>query len=112
MENAAAVLILLTFSMLCVGFGGGIINVIDGACMMKAIPKEMMGRMSGLHYSAMSASMPIGSFLCSALVLKLNVIQVFLLFGICTIVFYSFMGLSHKFDRLDNHGEQKTNGDV
>ena len=45
--------------------------------------------------------MPVGSFLCSALVLKLSVVQLFLLFGVCTIIFYTAMGLTHKLDHLD-----------
>ncbi|MCM1054008.1 MAG: MFS transporter [Bacteroides sp.] len=100
-EIFAAAMILLTLSMFFVGVGGGILNVIDGSCMMKAVPKEAMGRVSGLHGSIMEASMPIGSFLCSALVLKINVIQVFLLFGALTVLFYTIMGLAHKFDSLD-----------
>lgn len=99
--NTAARMVLLTLSMFLVGAGGGIINVIDGGCMMQAAPKDMMGRVSGLHYAIMEASMPIGSFLCSALVLKLSVIQLFLMFGICTILFYACMGFTHKLKYLD-----------
>lgn len=102
--NAAATMILLTLSMLSVGIGGGILNVIDGGCMMKSVPKDMMGRVSGLHSALMEVSMPVGSFLCSALVLKLSVIQLFLMFGICTIFFYSYMGLTRKLDCLDSCG--------
>ena len=100
--NMAAMMVLLTLSMLCVGAGGGILNVVIGGCMMSAVPKDMMGRMSGLNAAIMEASIPVGSFLCSAMVLKLSVIQLFLLFGLCTIVFYSGMGLSHKLDYLDS----------
>ena len=85
--NVAATMILLTLSMLSVGIGGGILNVIDGGCMMKSVPKNLMGRVSGLHSALMEVSMPVGSFLCSALALKLSVVQLFLLFGICTIIF-------------------------
>lgn len=99
--NIAATMILLTVSMLSVGIGGGVLNVIDGGCMMKSVPQNMMGRVSGLHAALMEVSMPIGSFLCSALVLKLSVIQLFLLFGICTVIFYAYMGLTRKLDYLD-----------
>lgn len=99
--NTAARMVLLTLSMFLVGVGGGIINVIDGGCMMRSVPKDMLGRVSGLHYAIMEASMPIGSFLCSALVLKLSVIQLFLMFGVCTICFYAYMGLTHKLKYLD-----------
>ena len=99
--NVAATMVLLTLSMFCVGAGGGILNVVIGGSMMKAVPKDMMGRMSGLNAAIMEASMPVGSFLCSALVLKLSVVQLFLVFGICTIIFYAVMGLSHKLNCLD-----------
>ena len=99
--NATAMMGLLTLSMFCVGAGGGILNVVIGGSMMKAVPKDMMGRMSGLNAAIMEASMPVGSFLCSALVLKLSVVQLFLMFGICTIIFYAVMGLSHKLNCLD-----------
>ena len=99
--NVAATMVLLTLSMFCVGAGGGILNVVIGGSMMKAVPKDMMGRMSGLNAAIMEASMPVGSFLCSALVLKLSVVQLFLMFGICTIIFYAVMGLSHKLNCLD-----------
>lgn len=68
---------------------------------MRTVPKDMMGRMSALNSAVMAASMPIGSFLCFALVLRLNVVQIFLLFGIVTIVFYAFMGLTRMLDGLD-----------
>jgi len=99
--STAGMLVLLTVSMPGVGFGGGILNVINGSCMMDAVPKEMMGRMSGLNSAIMEASMPIGSFLCSALVIHLSVIQLLLLFGICTILFYSGLFLSRRLTLLD-----------
>lgn len=99
--NIVLLMILLTLSMFFVGVGGGILNVVIGGCMMKIVPEEMMGRISGLNSAIMGASMPIGSFLCSALVLKLSVTQLFLLFGACTVVFYIYMGASHRLDGLD-----------
>ncbi len=85
-------MVLLTLSMFCVGVGGGILNVVVGSCMMAAVPQEKMGRMSGLNAAIMEASMPIGSFVCSALALALSVTQIFALFGLCTIVFYVLLG--------------------
>ncbi|MCC8102416.1 MAG: hypothetical protein LIP11_09240 [Clostridiales bacterium] len=67
-------------------------NVVVGGCMMAAVPQEKMGRISGLNAAVMEASMPIGSFLCSALALALSVTQIFALFGLCTIVFYVLLG--------------------
>ena len=88
----AGKMVLLTLSMFCVGLGGGILNVVVGGCMMAAVPQEKMGRISGLNAAIMEASMPIGSFLCSALALALSVTQIFALFGLCTIVFYVLLG--------------------
>lgn len=90
-SKTGCMLCLLTISMLGVGIGGGILNVVIGGCMMSTVPKDMMGRVSGLNAAIMEASMPIGSFLCSALVLKLNVPQLFTLFGVCTIMFYGVL---------------------
>lgn len=100
--NIMGRLLLLTLSMLCVGIGGGILNVVIGGCMMAAVPKKMMGRMSGLNAAIMEVSMPIGSFLCSALVLKLSVVQIFLMFGVCTVFFYLLAGMTHRLDALDD----------
>ena len=99
--HVVTMMVLLTLSMFCVGVGGGMLNVTIGGSMMSAVPKDMMGRVSGLNGAIMEASMPVGSFLCSALVLKLNVVQLFLLFGLCTVIFYVLMCLTHKLDYLD-----------
>lgn len=100
-------LALLTLSMICVGIGGGVLNVIIGGCMMAAVPKDMMGRMSGLNAAIMEASMPVGSFLCSALVLKFSVPQLFAIFGICTIVFYFLLCVFRHTESLNMTDEKK-----
>ncbi|MCM1047936.1 MAG: MFS transporter [Clostridiales bacterium] len=102
LKGVAAMVALLTLSMLFVGVGGGVLNVVIGGCMMNTVPKDMMGRVSGLNAALMEASMPVGAFLCSALALKLNTVQLFLMFGICTVIFYSYMGLTHKLGYLDD----------
>lgn len=103
-QQTLFMLSLLTLSMIGVGIGGGILNVVIGGCMMSTVPKEMMGRVSGLNAAIMEASMPIGSFLCSALVLKINIPQIFTLFGICTIVFY-IMLYAFRFAQFLNTAE-------
>ena len=92
---------LLTLSMFFVGVGGGVLNVVIGGCMMVAVPQDKMGRMSGLNAAIMEASMPVGSFLCSALALMLDVTQIFALFGICTILFYALLGGFRHADALN-----------
>lgn len=99
-----AKMVLLTLSMFFVGVGGGTLNVVIGGCMMAAVPQDKMGRMSGLNAAIMEASMPVGSFLCSALALMLNVTQIFALFGISTIVFYLLLGVFRYIDVLNIDG--------
>lgn len=103
-QSAVGRLSLLTLCMLCVGIGGGVLNVVIGSCMMAAVPQDRMGRMSGLNSAMMEASMPAGSFLCSALVLKLRVTELFLLFGAATVFFYLLMGAARRLDSLDQAG--------
>ncbi|MCD7750297.1 MAG: MFS transporter [Lachnospiraceae bacterium] len=98
-------MVLLTLSMFFVGVGGGVLNVVIGGLMMAAVPQDKMGRMSGLNAAIMEASMPVGSFICSALALMLNVTQIFALFGICTILFYMLIGGSHSADILSTNTE-------
>lgn len=98
-------MVLLTLSMFFVGVGGGILNVVIGGCMMAAVPRDKMGRMSGLNAAIMEASMPVGSFICSALALMLSVTQIFALFGICTILFYLLIGGLRSADILSTNTE-------
>ncbi len=81
----------VTISMFFVGFGGGVLNVVIGSTMMKTVPKEMMGRVSGFISAIMQASMPISSFICSALAVPFNVTQIFFVFGLLTIFCYAFL---------------------
>ena len=98
-------MVLLTLSMFFVGVGGGVLNVVIGGCMMAAVPRDKMGRMSGLNAAIMEASMPVGSFISSALALMLSVTQIFALFGICTILFYLLIGGLRSADILSTNTE-------
>lgn len=82
---------LVTISMFFIGFGGGVLNVVIGSTMMKTVPKEMMGRVSGFISAIMQASMPISSFICSALAVPFSVTQIFFTFGLLTILSYSLL---------------------
>lgn len=84
------------FAMFFIGFGGGILNVIIGGCMMESIPKDMMGRISGFISSMMQFSMPIASFICSALAVHISVVQIFMIFGFLTIMVYMVLLMSKK----------------
>lgn len=78
----------LILSMFLIGAGGGVLNVIVSSCMMKNVPKDMMGRISGFIASIMQASMPAASFLCSGLALVFDVTQIFVVFGVITVIVY------------------------
>lgn len=82
--DAALKMALLVICMLAVGAGGGILNVLVGSCMMRTVPRQMMGRISGLNAAVMESSMPIGAFICSALAVSMSITQIFLLFGLAT----------------------------
>lgn len=84
-------MILVTISMFFIGFGGGVLNVVIGSTVMKTVPKEMMGRVSGFISAIMQASMPISSFICSALAVPFSVTQIFFAFGLLTILCYAFL---------------------
>ena len=78
----------LTMGMFLIGLGGGILNVVVGSSFLTLVPKEMFGRISGLVNAIMVASMPVSSFFCSLLAVKLSVPQIFFIFGIFTIFVY------------------------
>lgn len=105
LPNVISMLAVLVLTMLLAGAGGGVLNVVIGGCMMNAVPKPMLGRMSALNGALMQASMPVGSFLCSALVLRLSVVQLFLIFGVCTVVFYVWMGAARRLRCLDEYSQ-------
>lgn len=79
------------------GVCGGMINVITGSLFLKTIPKEMMGRLSGLMTASMMASMPTFSFICSALAFRLSLPIIFSIFGIGLILCYAWMSFRGKF---------------
>ena len=91
----------LTISMFFIGAGGGMLNVVVGSTMMKAVPQEMMGRVSAFNAAIMQASMPIASFICSGLALKLSVTQIFGVFGILTMISYLVLYCTRRLNHLD-----------
>lgn len=93
-------MILLTISMFGVGICGGILNVMIGGSMMKTVPRDMMARMSALNAAVMQSSMPIGSFIRSAMALKLSTIHIFLIFGMVTIASHIALAVSGPMNEL------------
>lgn len=87
--------------MFFIGAGGGMLNVVVGSIIMKAVPQEMMGRVSAFNAAIMQASMPIASFICSGLALKLSVTQIFGAFGILTMISYLVLYCTRRLNHLD-----------
>ena len=97
-EMLSLIKILMTLGM---SAGGGVLNVIIGGCMMKNIPSEMMGRISGFIAATMQVSMPIASFLCSALAFWFEITQIFMVFGVLTVMIYTCMSCTNVLKRLN-----------
>lgn len=91
---------ILTLSMLSIGFGGGLLNVVIGSSVMKAVPKEMMGRISGFLAALMQASMPVASFICSALAVYFHIPHILVFFGSLTLLCYLALYFKKKLDAL------------
>jgi Na+/melibiose symporter-like transporter len=79
---------IVLFACLLIGFFCGIINVVFSAAFLKLVPPDYMARLSGLSSAILVASMPIGSFLCSALAAVLPVPIAILASGILSFVLY------------------------
>lgn len=77
------------FSCLLLGFFAGVINVVFSAAFLKLVPPDYMARLSGLSNAILVASMPVGSFLCSALAAVLPVPVAILASGLLCFVLYS-----------------------
>lgn len=91
---------ILTLSMVSIGFGGGLLNVVIGSSVMKAVPKEMMGRISGFLAALMQASMPVASFICSALAVYFHIPHILVFFGSMTLLCYLALYFRKKLDAL------------
>ena len=91
---------ILTLSMLSIGFGGGLLNVVIGSSVMKAVPKEMMGRISGFLTAMMQASMPVASFICSALAVYFHIPHILVFFGSLTLICSLALYFRKKLDAL------------
>lgn len=96
---------LLTLSMFVIGFGGGLLNVVIGSTVMKTVPREMMGRVSGFLAAVMQASMPAASFICSALALCLSIPQIFILFGGLTLGCYLLLCFGGRLSGLGTQAD-------
>lgn len=75
-------------------------NVVIGSSVMKAVPKEMMGRISGFLTAMMQASMPVASFICSALAVYFHIPHILVFFGSLTLICSLALYFRKKLDAL------------
>lgn len=75
-----------------IGFAAGVVNVVFGAAFLRLVPPEYMARMSGLSNAVLVCSLPVGSFLCSALVAVLPVpFAILASGGLCVLLYLSIL---------------------
>ena len=90
----------LLISCVLMGFGAGVINVVYNAAFLRLIPQEFMARLSGISTALIVCSMPIGSFLCSALAAVLPVPVAILASGVLSIGLYLLLTRVKSLDAL------------
>jgi len=88
------------FSCVLLGFGAGIINVVYNAAFLRLIPMDFMARLSGISTALIVCSMPIGSFICSALAAVLPVPVAILASGVMSIGLYLLLTRVKSLDAL------------
>jgi len=88
------------FSCVLMGFGAGIINVVYNAAFLRLIPADFMARLSGISTALIVCSMPIGSFICSALAAVLPVPVAILASGLLSIGLYLILTRVKSLDAL------------
>ncbi len=89
-------------AMLGMGFACGVIIVVGGAVKMKAVPLDMMGRITGIYGAIMQTALPVSSFICSALVLYLPLTYVWAIFGALSVASFSVLYVTRRLKGLDN----------
>ena len=99
-HDNAFMFVALTSVLFLLGAGGGILNIIISSSMMRIVPQDMMGRIGGLISSTMQASMPLSSFICSILALKLSILHILLFFGVLSIVLYAILSKNRMLHNL------------
>ncbi len=87
-------------SCVLIGFGAGIVNVVYNAAFLRLIPIEFMARLSGISTALIVCSMPIGSFICSALAAVLPVPVAILASGMLSIGLYLLLTRVKSLDAL------------
>jgi len=82
------------------GFSSGIINVVYNTAFLRLVPADFMARLSGISTAILVCSMPIGSFICSALAAVLPVPVAILASGVLSIGLYLLLIRVKSLDAL------------
>ncbi len=91
---------LVLFACALLGFTAGIINVVYSAAFLRLVPQDYMARLSGLSAAILVSSMPVGSFLCSALAAVLPVPSAIFASGLLSILLYLMLTQVKSLDAL------------
>lgn len=88
MQSRVLQYVLVLGACVLLGFSSGIINVVYNAAFLRLIPPDFMARLSGISTAILVCSLPVGSFLCSALAAVLEVPVAILASGLLSVVLY------------------------
>jgi len=92
--------VLVLGSSVLLGFSTGIINVVYNTAFLRLVPPDFMARLSGISTAILVSSLPIGSFLCSALAAVLEVPVAILASGVLSIFLYLLLTRVKSLDAL------------
>lgn len=91
---------LVLLAAVIMGLGTGVMSVIFSTALMKHTDEEYLGRMGGICNAVMSAAIPLGSFICSALATVTTVPIIFLGAGVFALVIYLVLGKTKIYQQL------------
>ena len=100
MHSRALQYALVLGSCVLLGFSTGIINVVYNAAFLRLVPPDFMARLSGISTAILVCSLPIGSFLCSALAAVMEVPVAILASGLLSVLLYLLLVRVKSLDAL------------
>ena len=92
--------VLVLGSSMLLGFSIGIINVVYNAAFLRLVPPDFMARLSGISTAILVSSLPIGSFLCSALAAVMEVPVAIIASGLLSVLLYLLLVRVKSLDAL------------
>lgn len=99
-NNQYAIIIGLILCSVIPGISGGFINVVIGASRMKIVPQEVYGRIIGIIGAITMVSMPLSSWIASALATIMPLTLIFLLFGVFQMIIFLLLVKVKSLDNL------------